>query len=939
MVSVWLMIRTRALALTVLFLTLGVALPAASGQLSNLDKTTLIDVLARDGMDQLLARLAEVEPADDPVIQELIQIGRLRIKATDPDQERNQQLALYEQMVDAWRGLIKEHPDHDQRPVWQTDLANLLLFDYLQAVQQHADAFYEFGVPTTDQRNAFESVVAEAYEQLAEADLRFFQLSGELPRQPDHDAKRVQTGLWDRMMKQYYKTKTQFLLGLAAYDTALLSNDHPYYKHLNNPKIPRQKKTPQEERDRLLALAVTALDQLAQNPNDVFGLRWPALCLTGRGLLAQGQFDEAIDKLNTVAGGDRRDLNQMLGQLAKAKALAKKGQPDQAQRLLNDLSSHPVAQENLIFRLLVVDQDHRLKLAKALAAPRETQPEQIAQAYEPYEELLSDPGLGENATGLKNYIYARWESQVQTDQNLDQMPSSVLAAAGEMARIAGQALVYQADQLDENQAQRAEELWAQANPKLERSIQINTHLRERQNLAPRVQASVMFNLAMATYLQAQGDPEQLIEAANLWSELAEQLPDQPLAEEGMTTAIAVLRHLHAMEPKPHGVAEAYARTAKVLFEKFPTSPAADHERVYYTFYVLTPRGRYDEAVDLLSKTPKNHTLYFEAQRELLHNLMKLFDQAEKVLDKQLTQKRASDHASRIIDEARAADGEADPQRHQDARVAHGTARLVLVDIALAQNQVDQALAGLEGFEDEFEDTPDLVRQALAKGIVVHAQEGGDEGPLVNRAKKMMNMFPDDAAAVIDGVLTDLTERIDQFHRTAQHSQVQREKDQMLKRAKNLARAAQMLAELLLDWAINQNFDKTDLVPFKLLLAKAARLAGQFNVAMDTLNPLLQEYPDDTELIFHAAETLFAMGDEKSLLSAAQNYDRLIVGISAPFPPVWWRAWLGRLQIMDKLNQSVEDIPLRVRALELTDPNLGGEPYRSEFKRLQLKHAQ
>ena len=42
--------------------------------------------------------------------------------------------------------------------------------------------------------------------------------------------------------------------------------------------------------------------------------------------------------------------------------------------------------------------------------------------------------------------------------------------------------------------------------------------------------------------------------------------------------------------------------------------------------------------------------------------------------------------------------------------------------------------------------------------------------------------------------------------------------------------------------------------------------------------------------------------------------------------------------MDKLGQSVEDIPLRVRALELTDPNIGGEPYRSEFKRLQLKHA-
>ena len=236
------------------------------------------------------------------------------------------------------------------------------------------------------------------------------------------------------------------------------------------------------------------------------------------------------------------------------------------------------------------------------------------------------------------------------------------------------------------------------------------------------------------------------------------------------------------------------------------------------------------------------------------------------------------------------------------------------------------------------DQPDLVRQALSKDIVVLAQ-AGDFGPLVNRAKTMMKLFPDDAAAVIDGVLTDLTRQIDRLRIDAHLGKLEREKQAMLKQAKSLSQAAQMLAELLLDWAVRQDMLKADLVPFELLLAKATRLAGKAGHAVEMLKPLLAQNPDDTELIFNMAEALFAIGDEPSLIQAAEHYDKLIVGMGPPYPTTWWNAWLSRLKIMDKLNTSVADIPLRIRALELTDPNLGGEPYRSEFKRLQLKHAQ
>ena len=47
--------------------------------------------------------------------------------------------------------------------------------------------------------------------------------------------------------------------------------------------------------------------------------------------------------------------------------------------------------------------------------------------------------------------------------------------------------------------------------------------------------------------------------------------------------------------------------------------------------------------------------------------------------------------------------------------------------------------------------------------------------------------------------------------------------------------------------------------------------------------------------------------------------------------------MRRLQIMDARDEFTQDIPLTVRQLELTDPNLGGEPYKSRLTRLKIKH--
>ncbi len=910
-------------------------------QAPGLDKGALIDTLGREGMGELLAHMARTEGGQDPVAAKLIEIAQYRVKYHDANLGREKQLAALDQMIQAMRSLIEDHHDHEQRPIWQTDLASLLLYEYLQVVHQRAAEFYEFGVPTVEQRETFESTVADAYAHLADADLRFYHLNNNLPREPDHEQKRVQTGLWGRMIDEYYKTKTQFLLGKAAYYTSLLSNEHPYFKDLNNPNIPRQKTDADEEHQRLLQLTIERLQPLLDAGRDRYRLRTESRTLIGRAMtrLPLHEIDPAIDLFDAATKDQSDGAVYVVSQLSKAVALEKKSLSNDADQLLTNLADDPITKSNLLLRLLVTDQTHRLALTRAQAGPEAARPTGISQAYKVYETLLSDPSLGEGAEGLKNYVYARWETLIDPEADQSDLPDAVLAAAGEMARLGGQALVYESEQLSQaDQDDRAAELIAQAKPKLQRAVSINTSLLGRENLSPRMRANAMFNVAMSNYLLAEGDAELLIGAANLWTDLAQDMPDQPIADEAVTLAITVLRQLYSLDQKPPNTAEAYERTAELLFNQFSTSDAADNERVYYAFYHLAPQGRYAEAAKVLEKLPKGHPQYFEAQRERMISLKKVFDDAQDNQEKEATAHQVIKSARLVIDEARSLPFGADAQQVQTAREAHGWARLILADLAISRGNTDEALRQLDGFDEQFKQEPDLVREALAKGIVALAQTGKYE-QLVFNAKKMMEMFPNDAAAVIDGVLTDLTGRIERLRRESQTVKIERKKIEMTQQATAFGEAARMLAELLLDWAVRQKMSDEDLLPFKLLLAKAMRMAGKAQGALDILEPLLAQSTDDIDLIHNTAETLFAVGDQPSLIEAASMYDRLISGLSPPYPPMWWNAWMRRLQVMDRLNQSASDIPLRVRALGFTDPNLGGEPYRSEFKRLELKHSQ
>ena len=927
----------------VVFVVFGLGFTVTADPLQ-LDPATLIDGLARHGMTDLLDRYDQQQLFDDGSVKPLIEIARRRIVLDYDANTLEEQLQAFDDVAQSMRSLINEHYDHEQRPLWQTDLAELLLMYYLQKLQLYATEYCEFGVPTSQQRQTRDSAIPEILMLLADAELRFFQLQSDLPRDPDHFDKRVATGLWDRMMKKYYKATTTYLLGIAAYQTALLDQDHPYYQNLgNNPHMPRQKNEPDQERARLLDLAIEKLSPFVRDDSDPHQVRLNAICITGRAMLRQpNNVDQGRQQLQTVIRKGINDYTHLLAQLAEATTLDQTNQHTAAEQLLIEIQRHPAVQDDLLLKLLVTDATHLSMLAQAQSLGEPQRAQSIDKAYGVYDQLLADPSLGDYRPWMKNYVYKRWKNTLVGGQDVAKLPPPVVRAVGEIALIEGQNMVLQAQELDQaGQAQAARDLRKQARPELNESIRLNTQLVMRNDLPPVTRAEAMLNLGWAKYFSARGDEIDTaleLEAANLWVDLADEYSSQPMSEQAISAAIAVLHGMYDGPGRAPEMVEAYERACEVLFARFPTSEAADNERLYYAFHVLSQRGRYQEAVDVLDQIPPTHSSYFEARRELLVNLKAVLDRAEKPADTQVASQRLTETAQALLRQT-----DQMQQLTPDAHAVRGWAKLALVDVAMARNDIDNALAQLDGFENEFASEPELVRQALQRGIVVQAQAGRfDE--VVNRAQKMMQLFPDDASIVIDEVLIDLDRRIDSLRLKATQTLVADEARQLQDMALGTARAAEQLARLLREWALKHNLTEGEMLFYDLLLAKAVRMAGKPDGAIDLLLPLLETYPQDPTIMHNLAESLFAKGDEKSLIdSGNQYYDTLIAGLESEDEPqlkrLWWNAWMRRLQISDKLNQGTEVIALRVRQLEVRDPSLGGEPFRSEMKRLELKHTQ
>ncbi len=917
--------------LPLLLLTLLLPALPARAQMSQLDPGQLIEGLRAEGLRELLKHYVESQTFDDPTVRPQVMASMLMLDYAQLRQEGQAEAALeaFQKALEQTRGLIKDHYGHEQRPIWQTQLAEMLLFDYLEAARMNAGQFYEFGVPTRVQEEAFESAAVEALELSEDADVRFFQLQTELPKQADHVDKRVNTGLWGRMIREYYQTRTRYVLGLASLYVDLLPGTHAYYQKLGqNPRIVRQKKDAAGERVRLLASASEALQPLADDANDEWSIRTRCQALRARVLIAQKQYAPAQDYIEAVKKVGQQDMVDLTNRLAEAYNADLQNKLSAALALLDEVVKHPLVSQNLLARLMVVDARHRILLRNAQSKPDAERALAVTQAYQPYLDLLNDDSLGESAEPLRNYVHQRWVDRIAPGANLANVPAVVVAAMGQTLRVEGQNRMLDAGD---------EAAIAQAKEKLQRAAKLNADLLQRTDLTPGVRAEALFNQGMALYFQDTSDFTQIAQAAGVLTDLGDQFPDQKLAEQGISYAAEMLHQLHVNRASVTNLNELYERCVKVLLAKYPTLEATDNERFYYASKLLIPAQRWADAQAVLASVPQAHLTYFTAQRERLYCLVELSKTEPARVD------ALRELAEQIIRESGHALPVADADVAPFIRNAQGHARLVLAQLASDADQVDVALNHLNNFESDYASDQELLRLGLGRRILLLARaQRYDEA--AKAAAGMMQSFPDDAAPVVDQVLTALDQQATDLRRQAADELVQRRKDAMLGQAKGMSETATKLAQLLVDWASapGRGFSAEDMVPFKLILAKSLRTSGDAAKALVIVKPLFEQFDTDADVILEYAEALFAVGGDANLNQAAELFKTIIAGLppdeSGVYPRPYWNAWMRYFQICEKLNLFTDVIGPRIRSLEATDPNFGGEPFTTELRRLKNKYS-
>ncbi len=883
----------------------------------SLDPSKLIDGLSDRGMSELLLHLAETGEFDDPTQPLLIRIAQHRLRFRDAALPLADRLAAVRGARESLETLINDprFAGHPQRPVWRTELAELLIGVYLESFKQSATAFYEFGVATDEQRQAFEYAIPLAAGHMLAAHGEFMDLDNRLA----HDAAlrdRLEASLaLHRIHHDYRDQKSPYFSAYALYYATLLPDDHVFYTQLA--KTPGMPDKPAEARVRLLRLAVLRLEPFLRGEVGREGVQRRARSLAGRATLALGNA-AAADRDHLTAAISSSDFNlDILGaHIARALAQEAQGRAAAARTMLAELTGRSAVRDTLSYRLIVTDALHLLLLRMAEAAPEAGRAEALELAYSPYFELLHDPSLDAQRAGLRNLIFDRWASSLgeeATPRRLQALPPRVRMALAEIWRRRGVAAMQRGD------AAAGEVLLGGA-------IAAGQTLTSRADLDPAVWAGGAYNLAFARYALRPDDLPTLLGVVELCAEVAERVPDQAVATDALELAGRIVEPLHRRHADQPEVVAAFDRVMGVLYGsgRFDVTRPADDRLVYYAFAAFQSKGDYAEAAALYDRQTLNHPNYLEAQSQRLHCLTQVFarssGQAREAAKQELTSS-----ASRVTELAqRVGDQPADGYQKASAQRALAHARLAQAEVLAAGGQLEEALRWLEDFENVFPERPEMVRQGLERRILLRV-EADQLGLAQDDAGTMMGRFPDAAAGVIDNVLGDLERRIEALGDGSPE-------------AARLADAAASMAKLLTDWAHTQGFTPQQMLPYHLVVLRSLRIAERPDEALDYLTDTGIEaaFPTNAELLFEKARVLIGKGDEASMRAAAPLLNTILTGLREPFPPVYWQAWVARLRINLALDERVDEVPRHIRQLASRHPDLGGEPYRTQLGELESR---
>lgn len=853
------------------------------------------------GMALILAcmpAMAQDQQTQARIEAEHAEITLLRSRFGDATLADDARLAALEQAQRRLEDLIAAHGEHWQRPMWQCDLAEMRLFDEMEAAQHHAVLALDFGIATAAQTAAVAELAPAAVKMLEEASVAFTHLERVLPRRDDHAA-RVDSGRWAQWLR-YREMNLPLLLARGVYATALLRD--------------------KQDATRLFEQAYGQARPLAVDSTLPPAIQVDAALLAARAAVRLGRLDDAAAMLAVVDEGDVQGVAAFAAALTRAAMAAAGGDVPRAEAMLAAALTSPPAASDPTFTLLARDARYRLAMRQPGADP--------AAALEVYRPLFEARGGDDAHEALQRQVLAlRWQKQWPDAIAAETLPPFVVLAMADAFLQSGRAA----------EARNRAATFDRARTMTE------ALLRRGDALDAAATATAMHLRGWAIYEAAPLAPLAQLEAAGVWTDLAREHPQSELALAALGDAVVLLRELHRAPAGVDGDAarQAYAHAASLLLTSFPTSAAADDERLYYAHAVLMPAGRFDEATVVLGDVPATHRDYLTAQRERLYARLGVYRASPWYQRPQLAEpversaeqleKAALLHAGQTTpDDAAMNDGPV-----VDARVH---VRLVRAELAIDRQDFSGALALLDEGES-LADHHTGLRQSVWERRIYALMEADRLTEAAEAAQRLLDGYPGEAVEVIHRLVDRVGAAVD-VPIEQQHSVTAAQREAAAQRRRNLLRMAGEMAQVVL--AREEGLSMDQRRQFELMAARKAAMAGDLAKAEMMLRPLHAQQAGDAVIAHHLAEVLRQRGEDDGRDTArreeaADLYRRLIDSLDAG-SPLWWNAWLRTLELAASRHDGPDvEIFLSVRRLEALDANLGGEPYRTGLRRLAREH--
>jgi|GEM_PF-2467788 len=761
-------------------LTIAVTLPAfAQVKALRAADDQFIQGLREQGMSDLLERFSEADPPEDPIARLALDVSLkefvasdLLARATQASQVQDYAQAnqffqdsrkTFEGVLDAQRTLIDEHPDDERMPLWQADFAEMLLDRYMPRYFQNVAWHYEFGQPSDEQKQAFESSMVESLKVTMDAAYKLELLPSRVNSDAKLKGKLEDMGIWYKL-NDYRSINVPYWLATSAQGVMLLPDEHAYFAE--GGKVRGQRATPADERKRLRDRVV---DECSAAIGSDERTKLTAKLLSGKALIWSDKvpdIDDGVDILDEeVIKESPGSKHGYLATLAKAVGRWNGGELEIAETILGGMDKHEYVKndQTTVSRLLAADLLFRILTTEAEKAPAAQQAKKIAEAYEKAYLSLID---NDDDPRFRQVLFTRWAENFDPEQDPASLPATVRMGIGEQLTKQGggkaQAAVafYMAGKPAipaeaEQWSKQLKDQIAAARTLLERGVRFNTTLIGEDMEGP-VLARGLFNLGTNKYWLAELQKvenegkigwQPYFEVAKIWLDVAKRVPDAPKAEEALTYAIGLvlpqdmfLNKESVTQPEVRAV---YREAFELINQLWPQNAAAHNNRLYAAFHLNEKVGKLDDAVEVYRALPNTHRDYYQARRQMIYamhrayrgqsdkeRLMRatqplknapdglnpeqlkkfeegkiLWQQQYDALVEDITRKRddiIEESELVVIDAQDTAENGQTPALRFAAATALGASRVVLAGMEADTGNTDKAMDLLKGFEKEYD---------------------------------------------------------------------------------------------------------------------------------------------------------------------------------------------------------------------------------------------